>query len=120
MSESCNQTIFETYDGYIEEGIKIMTAYINVYRAEAFNYFHHNAQYLFIIVVAYIIFSCIFYFSLVRFSLLLEVGKIQSCKNILFLIAHPDDECMFFGPSIVSLTGKPNANVYLLCLSRGN
>ena len=58
---------------------------------------------------------------------------VQACKNrkersaakILFVIAHPDDECMFFGPAITSLT-KPNEkknlerkNIFLLCLSDG-
>lgn len=120
MTESCNQTIYETYDGYLEEGKKIMISYLITYKDETFNYFHQNAQSLFIFLVAYIIFSCCFYFCLVQTTLLLKSGAISKCKNILFVTAHPDDECMFFGPSIISLTEKPGANVYLLCLSRGN
>jgi N-acetylglucosaminylphosphatidylinositol deacetylase len=38
-------------------------------------------------------------------------------KNILFVTAHPDDECMFFTPTIYSL--KENSNLYLLVLSNG-
>ena len=38
-------------------------------------------------------------------------------KNILLLTAHPDDEIMFFFPTIKNL--KHN-NLYLLCLSNGN
>ena len=34
---------------------------------------------------------------------------------ILFLIAHPDDECMFFQPTIKNL--RKNHYVHLLCLS---
>jgi len=47
----------------------------------------------------------------------------------MFVVAHPDDECMFFGPAITALTlpsttstsvGRKKAkNVYLLCLSDG-
>lgn len=37
----------------------------------------------------------------------------------LFVIAHPDDECMFFAPSIITLL-KRNISVQLLCLSSGN
>uniref|UniRef100_A0A3Q0RP90 N-acetylglucosaminylphosphatidylinositol deacetylase n=1 Tax=Amphilophus citrinellus TaxID=61819 RepID=A0A3Q0RP90_AMPCI len=37
----------------------------------------------------------------------------------LVVTAHPDDECMFFAPTIVRLV-ELNASVQLLCLSEGN
>ncbi|XP_056909620.1 N-acetylglucosaminyl-phosphatidylinositol de-N-acetylase isoform X2 [Takifugu flavidus] len=37
----------------------------------------------------------------------------------LIVTAHPDDECMFFAPTIIQLVAL-NANVHLLCLSQGN
>ncbi|KAM4546455.1 N-acetylglucosaminyl-phosphatidylinositol de-N-acetylase isoform 2-T2 [Fundulus diaphanus] len=37
----------------------------------------------------------------------------------LVVTAHPDDECMFFAPTIVRLV-ELNASVHLLCLSEGN
>lgn len=43
---------------------------------------------------------------------------LESHNHILFVTAHPDDECMFFGPSIQSL-GK-NCDISVLCLSIGN
>ncbi|XP_076133852.1 N-acetylglucosaminyl-phosphatidylinositol de-N-acetylase [Alosa pseudoharengus] len=46
-------------------------------------------------------------------SLALDSGR------ALFVIAHPDDECMFFSPSIIMLL-KQNVSVQLLCLSSGN
>jgi hypothetical protein len=36
---------------------------------------------------------------------------------VLILTAHPDDECMFFSPTIQSLTRT--AQVHVLCLSLG-
>ncbi|XP_072302716.1 N-acetylglucosaminyl-phosphatidylinositol de-N-acetylase [Eucyclogobius newberryi] len=42
-----------------------------------------------------------------------------SAVNALFVTAHPDDECMFFAPTIISLVHL-NATVHLLCLSEGN
>jgi hypothetical protein len=41
-------------------------------------------------------------------------------KRILLLIAHPDDEAMFFAPTLLALT-RPNNNnhVKILCLSSG-
>ncbi|XP_032776462.2 probable N-acetylglucosaminyl-phosphatidylinositol de-N-acetylase [Daphnia magna] len=51
-------------------------------------------------------------------------------SNVLFVIAHPDDECMFFGPSITAMVQPSLSNsssrrkqakdVYILCLSDGN
>ncbi|CAI5644191.1 N-acetylglucosaminyl-phosphatidylinositol de-N-acetylase [Oreochromis niloticus] len=42
-------------------------------------------------------------------------------ENIRALVvtAHPDDECMFFAPTIIRLV-ELNATVHLLCLSEGN
>ncbi|XP_028452144.1 N-acetylglucosaminyl-phosphatidylinositol de-N-acetylase isoform X1 [Perca flavescens] len=37
----------------------------------------------------------------------------------LIVTAHPDDECMFFAPTIIRLV-ELNASVHLLCLSEGN
>lgn len=43
--------------------------------------------------------------------------KLLRQKHILLVIAHPDDECMFFAPSILSLA--PRNNIQVLCLSHG-
>lgn len=45
--------------------------------------------------------------------------RFPSCRRVLVVTAHPDDECMFFGPTILSLAKRPNCTVYLLCLSNG-
>ena len=37
----------------------------------------------------------------------------------LFITAHPDDECMFFAPSVLTLTTHNRENAFLLCLSEG-
>ena len=44
-------------------------------------------------------------------------------KNILLITAHPDDESLFFTPTILSLVEKSrntSMNFYQLCLSVGN
>ncbi|PNS19347.1 hypothetical protein CAC42_2524 [Sphaceloma murrayae] len=42
-------------------------------------------------------------------------------KRIVLLIAHPDDEAMFFSPSVLSLTSPDLGNhLKILCLSTGN
>lgn len=41
-------------------------------------------------------------------------------KRICLLIAHPDDEAMFFSPTVLSLTRPETGNhVKILCLSTG-
>ena len=42
-------------------------------------------------------------------------------KNILMVTAHPDDEAMFFAPTMLALTRPDSGNhVKILCLSTGN
>lgn len=40
-------------------------------------------------------------------------------KNVVLLIAHPDDEAMFFAPTLLGLTEEGN-HVKILCLSSGD
>ncbi|PWZ02714.1 LmbE-like protein [Testicularia cyperi] len=40
-------------------------------------------------------------------------------KSVLVVTAHPDDEAMFFGPSVQGLSGA-GVDIYALCLSTGN
>ena len=42
-------------------------------------------------------------------------------KRICLLIAHPDDEAMFFSPTLLALTAQETGNhVKILCLSSGS
>ncbi|KAI4243354.1 MAG: hypothetical protein L6R40_003526 [Gallowayella cf. fulva] len=42
-------------------------------------------------------------------------------KSIVLLIAHPDDEAMFFSPTLLALTAPESGNhVKILCFSNGN
>lgn len=44
-------------------------------------------------------------------------------KNILLVTAHPDDESLFFAPTILALQGRQNSGsptLSHLCLSHGN
>lgn len=40
-------------------------------------------------------------------------------KVVLLITAHPDDECMFFGPSVTAMV-QAGVTVHILCLSTGN
>ncbi|KAJ1956408.1 hypothetical protein GGI12_005316 [Dipsacomyces acuminosporus] len=41
-------------------------------------------------------------------------------KHVLFVTAHPDDECMFFSPTLAYLSKRKDITVSLLCLSKGD
>lgn len=43
----------------------------------------------------------------------------RTIKRVLLIIAHPDDECMFFGPTVVALAQNQNYRIFVLCLSKG-
>ncbi|CAF3497812.1 unnamed protein product [Adineta steineri] len=57
-------------------------------------------------------------FILAPFILLRFISSTNTDKNgnYLLVIAHPDDECLFFAPTLLSL----HSNTYVLCLSNGN
>lgn len=40
--------------------------------------------------------------------------------RVLFVTAHPDDESMFFAPTILTLTRSGQYDVFLLCMSSGD
>lgn len=58
-------------------------------------------------------------FVYVKFASVNHFIKSKSKHNVLLVIAHPDDECMFFAPTILSLL-RHGHNVYLVCLSKGD
>lgn len=46
--------------------------------------------------------------------------RFPAVRRVLLVTAHPDDECMFFGPTLLALARRRNCQVYVLCLSSGN
>ncbi|CRK96615.1 CLUMA_CG009884, isoform A [Clunio marinus] len=41
-------------------------------------------------------------------------------SRVLLVTAHPDDECMFFGPTLIALRKRKECRIFVLCLSRGD
>lgn len=58
------------------------------------------------------------YFSLAQFQKSKSLPFKQQ-NRVLVVIAHPDDECMFFGPTITTLVSLVKCRVHVLCLSNG-
>ncbi|XP_054749417.1 N-acetylglucosaminyl-phosphatidylinositol de-N-acetylase-like [Lytechinus pictus] len=44
----------------------------------------------------------------------------EKSRTVLLVISHPDDECMFFSPSILALNSSLHTSVHILCLSNGD
>lgn len=70
-----------------------------------------------------ILFAALFASSWILFRS--KARKPNVSTNVLFITAHPDDELMFFGPTLLNeirwrLQSSSNSKVHLLCLSNGN
>lgn len=62
---------------------------------------------------------CVGIYYLNSLFALRNTTTIPKGQHYLLVIAHPDDECMFFSPTIVNLTSNNN-RVSVLCLSNGD
>lgn len=54
-----------------------------------------------------------------KFRLLRPTKLPEKISRVLIVIAHPDDECMFFGPTLIALRKRKNCTIFVLCLSQG-
>lgn len=72
--------------------------------------------------IVYILAAIISYVFQIRLGSHAGPGIVDGQVNtrILFLTAHPDDECMFFAPTILSYTAADPNNVHLMCVTRGD
>ena len=57
------------------------------------------------------------YFAMQHGSQMQQRNLHKPAKNVLFVLAHPDDECMFFTPTVMSM--KKESNLFILVLSNG-
>ncbi|XP_068623318.1 N-acetylglucosaminyl-phosphatidylinositol de-N-acetylase [Battus philenor] len=86
--------------------------------AETLLYLRNFILYISLWIAGYLCVCCIVYRRYAR-KLPTRIRGALGAKRVLIVIAHPDDECMFFGPTIFRLC-EQGAEVYLLCLSNGN
>ena len=66
--------------------------------------------------------SCLILYKLIFHRLgkyFIKTNRLPECKRVLLVTAHPDDESMFFGPTILALRRR-NCRLFVLCLSHGN
>lgn len=70
----------------------------------------------------YLLFSFVVYVAtnIVKPQFIKSAHFETRAKRVLLVTAHPDDECMFFGPFIIRLLKKEMTLVYILCMSKGD
>lgn len=93
---------------------------IREYLFNFLNYLLDTVEHLILFCLLYITLCIFLYLSIITWKWLPFDREIRNSKRILFVIAHPDDESMFFGPTIQYYTRKKDCVVYLMCLSTGN
>ncbi|XP_013167538.1 PREDICTED: N-acetylglucosaminyl-phosphatidylinositol de-N-acetylase-like [Papilio xuthus] len=86
--------------------------------AETLLYLRNFILYISLWIAGYLCVCCVVYRRYAR-KLPTRIRGALGAKRVLLVIAHPDDECMFFGPTIFRLC-EQGAEVYILCLSNGN
>lgn len=67
----------------------------------------------------FLVFLCTVMYYLNSLFALRNTNTAPTGKHFLLVVAHPDDECMFFSPSILGLLSHGN-RISVLCLSTGN
>lgn len=87
---------------------------------EIYQYSKESAWHFACGIIIYLVLCILFYIIWERKFLRKDGKYFNKVKRILFITAHPDDECMFFGPVIVKLKQKKDCELHLLCLSTGN
>lgn len=90
--------------------------YVN-FLADAVLYLKNFALYVGVWVLGYLLVCCVVYRRYAR-KLRTRIRGSLKAKRVLMVVAHPDDECMFFGPTIFRLC-EQGADVHILCLSTG-
>ena len=69
------------------------------------------------IILLIILTFCLTFYALIANA---KRKEIKTAKRVLLVTCHPDDECMFFGPTVLSLTKNPSVSLFLLCMSNGD
>ncbi|CAK1590303.1 unnamed protein product [Parnassius mnemosyne] len=97
--------------------VNVYNFYLN-FIAETLLYLRNFVLYISLWIVGYVCVCCVVYRRYAR-KLPTRIRGALGAKRVLIVTAHPDDECMFFGPTIFRLC-EQGADVHILCLSNGN
>ena len=75
-----------------------------------------------LILCSILAFCLAFYLLATYFRPYARLKAIGEARRVLLVVSHPDDESMFFGPTLLNLcrTRTSAENVFLLCMSNGD
>ena len=104
-----------------EEIRKLVSVYYDVTIQETLDYGRETAGSLSVGLLCYIVVCIAAYFTVAYWKARpwQSQGPLAKARRVMFVIAHPDDECMFFGPVIMKLAQQKDCELFLLCLSKG-
>uniref|UniRef100_A0A182QWQ5 N-acetylglucosaminylphosphatidylinositol deacetylase n=1 Tax=Anopheles farauti TaxID=69004 RepID=A0A182QWQ5_9DIPT len=85
------------------------------------SYLHETLDHIALVLLAYSLLCIVLYRVVVyrQRRWLVRRAHLPPCNRALLVTAHPDDEVMFFGPTILELRRR-QCRVFVLCLSEGN
>lgn len=92
------------------------TRLVDQIRLQLANYLSRTMEHFCVLLAVYACLSTLLYWMVFRWRYQI---RLPTAKRVLIVTAHPDDECMFFGPTILALTRR-GCRVFVLCLSNGN
>ncbi|XP_046387041.1 N-acetylglucosaminyl-phosphatidylinositol de-N-acetylase [Ischnura elegans] len=105
---------------YYEKIVITLKEQFDILLEESYEYFRESAHQIGFAILGYLLFCAVFYYVCAYARGTSERGTLKGVKRVLFITAHPDDECMFFGPVILKLSQRRDCELFLLCLSTGN
>ncbi|KAJ3652086.1 hypothetical protein Zmor_018082 [Zophobas morio] len=103
-----------------ESVLTLGTNFFKTIFARVQEYARETVEHLILAVSVYILVCIFLYFSISRWKIIGFKKDVKNPARVLIVIAHPDDECMFFGPTVLNFTKQKECQVYLMCLSTGN
>ncbi|XP_060533928.1 N-acetylglucosaminyl-phosphatidylinositol de-N-acetylase [Cylas formicarius] len=116
-SKSWNETTY--YYDIIQIPVNTFCQGLNSLVASIEEYIVNTVEHLILACVLYVALCILLYLAATRWKLFTFTRDMRNARRILFVTAHPDDEVMFFGPTLMHYAQKQNCTVYLLCLSSG-
>jgi N-acetylglucosaminylphosphatidylinositol deacetylase len=69
--------------------------------------------------IGFLVWTVVYYLRTIRNPTERAHVTLHHGTRVMVVTAHPDDECMFFSPTVVGLQRR-GYNVHVLCLSEGN
>ncbi|KFB40796.1 AGAP001955-PA-like protein [Anopheles sinensis] len=99
--------------------------YLDAFYGIVIHYLNETLDHIILVLLAYSVLCIILYKLLFRRlgpgyrRWLVRKSHLPPCTRALVVTAHPDDEVMFFGPTILELRRR-QCRVFVLCLSEGN